>query len=167
MTWLEEVKNPMRLLKSWINCDETLCIYGEGPLKEKMLKYIEDNDLDHRVFMMGQVNNISKAFESAIALLITSDREGSPKVLYESLYSEVPVISTNVGVMNDVLPKTCISEVNDNQFSELLEKWIGNNDELKKAQKHLFKKVKKENVLEAQEQVVRNIYQSLLSKASK
>ena len=37
---LEEVKNPMRLLKSWINCDATLCIYGEGPLKKKMLKYI-------------------------------------------------------------------------------------------------------------------------------
>ena len=116
---------------------------------------------------MGQVKNISKAFESAIALLISSDREGSPKVLYESLYSEVPVISTNVGVMNDVLPKTCISEVNDSQFSELLEKWIGKNDELKNAQKHLFKKVQKENVLNVQEQVVRKTYQALLSKASK
>ncbi len=164
---LEEVKNPMRLLKSWINCDATLCIYGEGPLKKKMLKYIEDHDLDHRVFLMGQVKNISKAFESAIALLISSDREGSPKVLYESLYSEVPVISTNVGVMNDVLPKSCISKVNDSQFSELLEKWIGKNDELKNAQKHLFRKVQKENVLNVQEQVVRKTYQALLSKASK
>ena len=102
-----------------------LYAYMARALKKKMLKYIEDHDLDHRVFLMGQVKNISKAFESAIALLISSDREGSPKVLYESLYSEVPVISTNVGVMNDVLPSSCISKVNDSQFLELLEKWIG------------------------------------------
>ena len=82
---LEEVKNPMRLLKSWINCDATLCIYGEGPLKKKMLKYIEDHDLDHRVFLMGQVKNISKAFESAIALLISSDEKDHQK-FYTSLY---------------------------------------------------------------------------------
>ncbi len=164
---LEEVKNPLRLLKSWINCDEILCIYGDGPLKDKMMKFIKQHKMDQRVFMMGQIEDITKAFENAIALLISSDREGSPKVLYESLYCEVPVISTKVGVMGNFLPSSCVSEGEDSRFSELVGKWVGKNDELMNAQKYLFKKVRNENILTIQEKKVRETYQSLLSKASR
>ena len=142
---LEEVKNPMRLLKSWINCDATLCIYGEGPLKKKMLKYIEDHDLDHRVFLMGQVKNISKAFESAIALLISSDREGSPKVLYESLYSEVPVISTNVGglpyLINNVEDGILVPANNPTHFIDAIVSLVENPTKAQELSIHAREKV--------------------------
>ena len=56
----------------------------------------------------------------ASALLIPSDREGSPKVLYESLFCKVPVLSTDCGNIADVLPNESVSRVSDNDFRDLM-----------------------------------------------
>jgi hypothetical protein len=53
-------------------------------------------------------------------LIISSDREGSPKVLYESLYCKVPVLSTCCGNIAEVLPNQSIAETNDQSFQHLL-----------------------------------------------
>ena len=157
----------MRLLKAWLNCSAILDIYGEGPLKKKMQSYIEENRLSNRVTMMGQQDDIYKVFQDASALLIPSDREGSPKVLFESLYCNVPVLSTKAGIMSDLLPISCLSETDDISFTKLVKKWVNQTDKLYESQKLLYQKVKLKNVLTAQEKEVRNVYQSLLSKASK
>ncbi|MBH36549.1 MAG: hypothetical protein CMD89_01305 [Gammaproteobacteria bacterium] len=164
---LEVVKNPMRLLKAWLNCSAILDIYGEGPLKKKMQSYIEENHLSNRVTIMGQQDDIYKVFQDASALLIPSDREGSPKVLFESLYCNVPVLSTKAGIMSDLLPISCLSETDDISFTKLVKKWVNQTDKLYESQKLLYQKIKLKNVLTAQEKEVRNVYQSLLSKASK
>lgn len=116
---------------------------------------------------MGQQDDIYKVFQDACALLIPSDREGSPKILFESLYCNVPVLSTRAGIMSDLLPISCLSETDDISFTKLVKKWVNQTDKLYESQKLLYQKVKLKNVLTAQEKEVRNVYQSLLSKASK
>ena len=99
--------------------------------------------------------------------LIPSDREGSPKVLFESLYCNVPVLSTKCGIMSDLLPPNSLAETNDNNFKDLITDWVDNLHELETIQEICFKKVKEENLLSVQAEKVNRIYQDLFSKASK
>ena len=65
---------------------------GEGVLKNEMQNLIEDLNLSNQISIKPETNNIAALFSNAKALLIPSDREGSPKVLFESLYCNVPVL---------------------------------------------------------------------------
>ena len=100
-------------------------------------------------------------------MIISSDREGSPKILYESLYCNVPVLSTDCGNISEVLPKEFIANINDESFKKLISKWTSNIEELTSSQQTSFKRVKDNNLLSIQAEKVNEKYQEFLSIASK
>ena len=163
----EQVKNPNRLIKAWKDIDQRLIMVGDGTLKVQMQNLIEDLNISDQISLKPETNNISELFSKAKALIISSDREGSPKVLFESLFCDVPVLSTNCGIMSDILPTNCLAEVNDESFKNLLSRWVNNILQLRKIQEPCFKKVQDGNLLSIQAEKVNKIYQDLLSKASK
>ena len=71
------------------------------------------NALTDRVRLMGEEDDVKNIYTNTSGVLISSDREGSPKVLFEALFCNIPVISTSVGIMPDLLPSDCLSESND------------------------------------------------------
>lgn len=164
---LEQVKNPMRLLKAWRKIKHKLDFYGDGPLRDHLLKYIKQNNLDDRVCFMGEEQDVKKIYRNAKAVLISSDREGSPKVLFESLFCNIPVLSTKTGIMPDILPASCVSEANDDEFAELLVKWIDQPNLLATEQHHLYTEIKQKNTLSIQSDIVLKKYQEISSKASR
>ena len=163
----EPVKNPKRLINAWKGIKHRLLMVGEGVLKNEMQNLIEDLNLSNQISIKPETNNVAALFSNAKALLIPSDREGSPKVLFESLYCNVPVLSTKCGIMSDLLPPNSLAETNDNNFKDLITDWVDNLDELETIQEICFKKVKEENLLSVQAEKVNRIYQDLFSKASK
>ena len=163
----EQVKNPNRLIKAWKGVDQRLVMVGEGTLKAQSQNLIEDLNMSDQISLRPETSNISELFSKTKALLISSDREGSPKVLFESLFCGVPVLSTKCGIMGDLLPSNCLAEVDDESFKNLISRWINNTSELEKMQKPCFEKVKDENLLSIQAEKVNTIYQDLLSKESK
>ena len=163
----EPVKNPKRLINAWKGIKHRLLMVGEGVLKNEMQNLIEDLNLSNQISIKPETNNIAALFSNAKALLIPSDREGSPKVLFESLYCNVPVLSTKCGIMSDLLPPNSLAETNDNNFKDLITDWVDNLHELETIQEICFKKVKEENLLSVQAEKVNRIYQDLFSKASK
>ena len=102
----------MRLLKAWKNINHKLDIYGDGSLKSKVIDFMEQNALTDRVRLMGEEDDVKNIYANTSGVLISSDREGSPKVLFEALFCNIPVISTSVGIRPDLLPSTCLSESN-------------------------------------------------------
>ena len=113
------------------------------------------------------LNDVAALFSKAKALVISSDREGSPKVLFESLFCNVPVLSTKCGIMSNFLPASSLAEVNDESFKDLLFQWVNNLHELEAIQEDCFKKVKEENLLSIQAKKVIRIYQDLFSRVSR
>ncbi|WP_394866660.1 glycosyltransferase [Paraclostridium bifermentans] len=75
--------------------DEKLILLGEGPLKNKIKKYINELGLQNKVIMEGFVDNPYKWIRKSKALVLSSDYEGLPTVLVESLICGTVPISTN------------------------------------------------------------------------
>ena len=163
----EAVKNLQRLIKSWQNIKEKLLLVGDGKQKKEIISFVRFNGLENIVSIDESSDNVSKILEKAKVLIISSDREGSPKVVYEALYCGVPVLSTDCGNSKDLLPSSCVSKIDDSDFKKLLSRWSKDFSLLKNEQRDVFTKIKNENTLKVKAQEVLEIYKSLLSKASK
>lgn len=74
---------------------DDLIIYGEGELKEELNKYIEQIGLSHRIKLPGATNNIFDVLRSSKMFVLSSDYEGMPNALLESMAMGVPCISTD------------------------------------------------------------------------
>jgi glycosyltransferase involved in cell wall biosynthesis len=100
-------KGLMETIESLIDLPETtLCIVGDGPLKVLAERRVQDLDLQSRVMFTGWLPtplDTAKAIASAKVLVMNSKSEGGPRVALEALSYGLPVLSTKVGVMPDVL----------------------------------------------------------------
>ncbi len=77
------------------NDEFVLRIYGEGPLREELHKYIKNNGLENSVYLMGFEKNVHKEILDAAAFILTSDYEGISNSMIESLAMGIPTICTD------------------------------------------------------------------------
>lgn len=79
-----------------------LLIAGDGPQRAQLMARA-DALLPGRVRFLGNVDEPSKVYAAADALLLTSDTEGLPGVVIEAALSGRPAIATRVGGIPDVI----------------------------------------------------------------
>jgi glycosyltransferase involved in cell wall biosynthesis len=75
-----------------------LKLYGDVQDKdiyEELKKYAEDNSLTDKVIFMGLSDNHQNDIKAASMFVLSSDYEGMPNVLIESMVLGIPSISTN------------------------------------------------------------------------
>ena len=96
------------LINAWKDIDEKLIILGSGRLKKNLLKQIKDTSQESKIFIEESVskNDIDEFYSRAKMLIISSRREGGPRVALEALLRGIKVISTKVGHMPDILDET-------------------------------------------------------------
>ena len=70
---------------------------------ESLLKMVKELELENHICFLGFTPNASNFIPQFDALLITSQSEGLPLVIYESFYHCRPVISTNVGGISEII----------------------------------------------------------------
>ena len=163
----EPVKNPERLIRAWKSEYGKLLMVGSGQLEKDLIVLIKQLGLDNIIELHSETDDVGSLLSKAHALIISSDREGSPKVLYESLYCKVPVLSTDCGNIAEILPNQSIAETNDQSIQHLLKKWAGKINELRLLQKKCFNEVGSKNLLSIQTKKVNEKYQEFLSMASR
>lgn len=73
----------------------SLEIYGDGDLREELLKKIKKLNLDNRVFLKGTTTNIYEKMYNASLFVLSSDFEGMPNALMEAMALGVPCVSTD------------------------------------------------------------------------
>lgn len=71
-----------------------LYILGNGPAKEKYIKYIDDNKLNDNIIMLGQKSNPYPYIKKCDYLLLTSNYEGYPVIFNEAITLKKDIIST-------------------------------------------------------------------------
>lgn len=103
-------KNQLECLKFISRCKEKghlvkLIVFGydQNPYGDQCRKYVEENKLQDNVQFMGFVSNVYDYFEKADLLVVASTVESYPSVIIASMANRVPVISTPVGGVPELL----------------------------------------------------------------
>lgn len=82
-----------------------LYLIGDGPLRNQLQAQIDRLGLQNRVFLLGGVphDQLSPWFHAADLFCLSSAHEGCPVVIHEALSCGLPVVSTPVGAVPDLL----------------------------------------------------------------
>ena len=123
--------------------DIKLLIIGDGDtiLKKKITQL--SNKTKNRIQYLGKKSNVLQYMNIADALILTSRNEGLPVVILEALSAGLPIISTPVGGIPDVMV---------NMRNGILSEGVQNNDiikavnKFKSLEKHQIEKIKQNNI---------------------
>jgi glycosyltransferase involved in cell wall biosynthesis len=80
-----------------------LVIVGEGPERSRIEDAIRSAGLQGKVSVPGHVNDVRDYYGIADLMAISSLSEGSPNVLLEAMAAGVPVVSTAVGGVPEIV----------------------------------------------------------------
>ncbi|MCE8428056.1 MAG: glycosyltransferase, partial [Candidatus Methanoperedens sp.] len=78
-------------------------IVGDGDDLDKIRNIINNSGIKDNFILTGMIDNIAEVLADTYILLITSKSEGIPLVILEAMAMEVPVISTDVGGIHEVI----------------------------------------------------------------
>jgi glycosyltransferase involved in cell wall biosynthesis len=138
---LETVKGFDALIRAWAMLGDSthrchLTIFGEGSQRSQLEQLIRQSKLEQSVTLAGFRENLATVYDKAELTVISSEREGFPYVLAESLLSGCPVISTPVSGPRDLLPKQSLSAGHrDRDLADLMARALADLETLKQSQR--------------------------------
>ncbi|EGI2115005.1 glycosyltransferase family 4 protein [Listeria monocytogenes] len=97
---LTPAKNQELLIRAFANIagdfkDYNLEIYGDGPLKGKLLSLVAELNMDKRILLKEAIPNILNVIKDSEVFVLSSNNEGFPNSLAEAMAMGIPSISTN------------------------------------------------------------------------
>lgn len=75
--------------------DYELVIYGEGELRQPLIKMTEELGLEDRISLPGSISDVAEAIFKASVFVLSSYSEGMPNTLIEAMALGIPSISTD------------------------------------------------------------------------
>lgn len=92
------------LIRVWKQIPARLAIAGDGPERDVLIQALARAGLEDRIALLGYRDDVPALLAAADLLVISSHYEGCPYTLVEALHAGVPVVSTSVGAMPEILP---------------------------------------------------------------
>ena len=80
-----------------------LVLVGEGPERPKIESLIAELDLASHITLLGTRRDIPRLLFAADAFLLTSISEGIPLTIIEGMAAGLPIVSTDVGGVREIL----------------------------------------------------------------
>jgi len=80
-----------------------LMIVGDGPERDRIARAIDGHGLNGRIAMLGMRDDVRRLLSAADAFMLTSVSEGIPVTIIEAMAAGVPVVSTAVGGVGELL----------------------------------------------------------------
>ncbi|MBX0296641.1 glycosyltransferase family 4 protein [Haloarcula nitratireducens] len=74
----------------------SVCLVGDGPLRESLAEQIRNRGLSDTVFLTGFRTDIPNVLAASDILVLPSFREGTPRVITEAMASGLPVVATDI-----------------------------------------------------------------------
>ena len=159
---LEKVKGFDLLIESWVGVESSLIIVGSGKEYKNLSNLIKLHSLENKISIVDDVpfGELIEYYSNASILIVSSRNEGGPRVALEALRLKVPVISTDVGHMKEILPVELLAAPDDlNSLKELVHRYVGNES---MNQDSIYKYVTEEYSIKTQSKKVHQVYKDLL-----
>ncbi|MEE9118865.1 MAG: glycosyltransferase family 4 protein, partial [Calditrichia bacterium] len=85
--------------------DVAFVMVGNGPMLDKVRLFVRQKKIEERFYFLGHVEHKSlpQVYAAADVFLLTSHYEGFGRVILESYLSGIPVVSTDVGGVRDLV----------------------------------------------------------------
>lgn len=138
---LHPIKNQINLLKgfkkllnNYPSCK--LIIIGEGSERENIESFIEKNNLNKNILLLGEKENAYRYINIANANILTSISEGGepPIVILEGGVFKVPNVYPNIGYLNEIIGDNMGYKVNPYDIDSI---YIGMKNVLKDKNRYL------------------------------
>lgn len=103
---LHPVKNQELLLRAFRRIEDEnvkLWIVGDGGIREQLESLVKELKLDNRVVFMGNRGDVPQLLSQANAFILSSNSEACPMTVLEALASGLPVVSTDVGGIRELV----------------------------------------------------------------
>ena len=88
-------------------------VFGDGPLKDTLMRQAEALGLAEVVTFHGHRNDIVACMAGLDAVVMCSDHEGLPMTALEAVVLDVPMIAHAVGGLTDIVPRDLLVERHD------------------------------------------------------
>ena len=98
-----------------------LIIVGDGPDREKLTKYINDNNLNNSVYLLGSKSNPYKYIKDSDLFVCSSRWEGFSTVISEAVILEKPVLTTRVSGTGELFLDNKYGLITENNEKSLYE----------------------------------------------
>jgi glycosyltransferase involved in cell wall biosynthesis len=144
---LDKPKNPVNMIylfSKMKNDKSHLIIAGDGYLRGDVERAIMECALQDRVELLGVVNDVPTLLANVDCLVMPSLWEGLPMVILEAGARSLPVISTPVGSIPELLSDDCGYLCDASEFTETLDFVASNLQQAKFRGENLYHKVKAE-----------------------
>ncbi len=140
-------------------------VIGDGILKNDLIAYAEENNLENDIFFTGFRNNVSDLLPEFDVFLITSTTEGLPLSVYEAMASKVPIVATKAGGIPEVIVNEetgFLSEIKDSgNLSSNVLKILNDKKLTENIKTNSLNRVKKYHNLNVIKENYYNFYKSL------
>lgn len=148
-------KNPFLVIKAFEdfvkeNSDYHLIMYGDGPLRNDLQNYINENKLTDKITIAGNVDDVENKIIDSSIYVLPSNYEGMPNSLMEAMALGIPSIATDSPIGG------CKMLINNNINGILIE--VDNKDELVMAMKKITNDDKFANKLSNEARKIINEY---------
>jgi glycosyltransferase involved in cell wall biosynthesis len=80
-----------------------LLLVGDGPLKEELEHKTHELNLDSKVHFLGFRQDVDQIYAASNLALLASDSESFPLALLEAANQHVPILTTDVGGVNELV----------------------------------------------------------------
>ena len=104
----DENKNQVAIIRAFQrvykqNKGVHLILAGDGPCHEMLIDEVKKLQLNNAIDLPGAVGNVNDYYAVSDVYVQSSHREAMPMSVLEALATGLPIISTNVGGLNDVV----------------------------------------------------------------
>ncbi len=156
------IKSIATVVKQYPN---TLClIIGDGQGKATLHMIIKENKLEQHVFLLGYIDQASDYLKAFNIFVLPSTKEGLPYVILEAGCASLPIVSTIVGgipeIIEDMKSGILIQSKNSRELAHALSFMIEHPEERKKYGNRLKEKIVTNFSIEKMIENVERIYQN-------
>lgn len=142
-------------------------IFGDGPLRDDLIKLSRELDISDCVKFEGHCDNMAQKLAELDLLLMTSDHEGLPMILLEAMALQVPVVAHAIGGIPKLLDQgACgglVSNHSPSGYSKITHHLLSHPDIRKNITENALARVKNEYSAETNARAYLNEYLSAIN----
>jgi glycosyltransferase involved in cell wall biosynthesis len=104
---LEPQKNPFLLVRAFAALNDPrahLVLLGDGTLQGGLIEYVRNQRLEDKIHLLGKRNDVAECLAASDVFILASNWEGNPLAVMEAMAAGLPVISTAVGGVPELVP---------------------------------------------------------------